>query len=96
MRSTIFDKSKGRHVWPKRTICEVHREIYDYLVLGQYENILPCLEEAYVMGIKLCKKLTEHKCGLPEWKDNNSKEANELRQLRILMTEKLDEVSHNL
>jgi hypothetical protein len=83
MPSKVFDTRKGRHIWPLRTICEVHRELYDLLALEKYDQILPLLEEAYELGIKMTKKLVEYKLSLPEWKDNNNKEAQRLRKLRI-------------
>ena len=87
MQSKVFDNTKGRRVWPKRTICEVHRELYDLLVLNRPDEMLPKLEEAYMMGIELVQILIAHKCSLPEWKDSNSVEAIELRKLRIEINE---------
>lgn len=55
---------------PKRTICEVHREIYDRLdELGLTSDaIVPLLEEAYALGKKMDAKLRQHdlKKG-PDW-----------------------------
>lgn len=96
MYSKIFDNRKGKHIWPQRTICEVHREIYDLLVVGKHDAILEKLEEAYVMGIKLCRKLTEYKCELPEWKNNDSQESRDLRELRIQLTKDVDEISNHI
>lgn len=96
MASKVFDTRKGSHVWPQRTICEVHRQLYDCLVLGRMDLMLPLLEEAYILGIKMTKKLTEYKLGLPEWKDNDSSEVVRLRQLRVQLAETLDEVGSDL
>ena len=96
MLSKIFNTKKGRHIWPERTICEVHRELYDFWVLGRYEEMLPKLEEVYLMGIKLVKKLVEYKCSLPQWANNNSKESRELRKLRTQLTKELDEISNSV
>lgn len=95
INSSIFNRPKGKHTWPHRTICEVHREIYDCLVLELYDDIVPKLEEAYLMGIKLCKKLVEHKCSLPEWK-NNTEEAQRLRKLRVELENEVNEISPNI
>lgn len=46
----------------KRTICEVHREIYDRLeALGLTEDpVVALLEEAYALGKKMDLKLRQH------------------------------------
>jgi len=94
MRSEVFESRKGRHIWPQRTICEVHRELYDRLRLGVdkrdwalIEHMLPQLEEAYLLGIKMTKAMVEKKLSLPEWQDNSSAEAKRLRHLRITLEE---------
>jgi len=69
MFSKLMDKTrKGRGACPKRTICEVHRDIYDILVIELattrpevIAKIVPLLEEAFIMGVKLNKALVEHK-----------------------------------
>ena len=48
------------------------------------------------MGIKLCRKLTEYKCELPEWKNNDSQESRDLRELRIQLTKDVDEISNHI
>lgn len=98
MLSKIFDTGKGRHIWPERTICEVHREIYDLLVAGLWTTnqqllykIIPLLEEAYIDGIKMTKKLVDNKCSFPDWEKNlPSEEVIRLRKLRIHLTEELN------
>jgi hypothetical protein len=98
--SKIFDDRKGRHIWPQRTICEVHRELYDILVLALYPNqeallekIVPLLEEAYIAGLKMNKKLVENKVSLPDWDANlSAQESSRIRKLRIELTEKLKRI----
>lgn len=50
----------------KRTICEVHRELYDIAVehlrgSPQFPAITQKLEEAYLMGKKMNAKLRQYK-----------------------------------
>jgi len=97
--SEIFDSPKGRHLWPQRTICEVHRQLYDLCVVElseeQQGQFVPLLEEAYLMGIKLVRGLIDRKLGLPDWAQNNVEQARRLRQARIEMENTL-EVGHRL
>lgn len=75
--SKIFDTPKGEMVYDKRTLCEVHRDIYDLIVINFQDRpeemlqIIKLLEEAYLMGIKMNAKLIEYKCGNDEWADKN-------------------------
>lgn len=79
--------NKGWRTCSKRTICEVHRQIYDKLILSfrdksELEEILVLLEEAFSLGVKLVDKLVEYKCSLPEWEKNENK--NEVERIRHL------------
>lgn len=100
-----MDKTnKGRHVYNKVTICEKHREIYDVLITelattrpDVIERIVPLLEEAYIMGIKLNKRLVEHKLSEDYTAPANDMEkAKELREKRIRLVEMLDENNQTL
>ena len=99
--SEVFEDKKGTHVWIDQTICELHRQIYDLLVVELYESnrelfdkIVPILEKAYICGTKMTKKLLEYKCSLPDWEQHYSKqEVERLRKLRIELTEKLKDES---
>lgn len=94
MPSEIFDSRKGRHVWPQRTICEVHRQLYDLCVVEmsepQQKQFVPLLEEAYLMGIKLVQALIDRKLSLPDWAENNVNQARLLRQARMQMETTLE------
>jgi hypothetical protein len=87
----VFDDIKGQHVENKRTICEVHRQLYDLLVLGLkgkddelLAKVVPLLQEAYIDGIKIVKKLVENKMSELDWEENtNIEEVKRLRLLRI-------------
>jgi len=92
MHSKIFDTAKGMHIATVRTICEVHREIYDLLVLGMYEDIVPKLEEAFMMGISLTRKLMEYKLEDFEWAENNDRKAQLLRVERALLSDNLESI----
>lgn len=59
---------KDKRVSDFRTICEVHREIYEVITkekLTKYDvqAIVELLEEAYKLGKKMDKKLREYKYG---------------------------------
>jgi hypothetical protein len=99
MFSQMLDQtSKGKTVYPKLTICEKHRMIYDLLVLklaktrpDVIREIVPHLEQAFLMGVKLNKKLVEHKLSEDfTAPDNDTQKAFELRQERIRLVELLD------
>jgi hypothetical protein len=60
---------KDKRVSSFRTICEVHREIYDLvskkglLDVKISEQIIDLLEEAYAMAKKMNSKLSQYKHG---------------------------------
>ncbi len=91
MISKLFDQTnKGKKVNSLRTICEVHREIYDLLIIHLQNNpkalvlIVPKLEEVYLMGIKMNLKMIERKCEVKDWAQHHTqKEAAALRKERI-------------
>lgn len=77
--SEIFESEKGRMVYDRRTICEVHRDIFDRLVAGLAEHdptllreVVPLIEEAYLMGVKMNAKLIIHCDGNDGWSDPNT------------------------
>lgn len=43
-----------------RTICEVHREMHDCIVKGDYEALEPLLVDAYFMAKKMDMKLRQY------------------------------------
>jgi len=66
MKNNVFDTGKGRFTHKVRTICEVHREIYDEIFLALYERDLLLLErltvllnESFDMGVRMDRKLSE-------------------------------------
>ena len=78
--------TKGTRVSKKRTICEVHRQLYDILATQSPELlkvVTPLLEEAFGLGIQMTKTLIDYKCALPKWAKNNVTEVARLRNLRI-------------
>lgn len=63
----------------KRTICEVHRELYDlahsYLGGAALQEFTALLEEAYTMGKKMQAKLRQYKGNYDEgWWERQSAE----------------------
>lgn len=87
---------KDIRVCGKRTICEVHRQLYDLLVIGLsgkdeklLENATELLSEVFDMGIEMTKKLVEYKLSLPKWdKVKDRKEVSRLRALRDSLVNK--------
>jgi hypothetical protein len=88
---SIFDTDKGKHIYPRRTVCEVHREIYDLAVIylfnqpEQLAKMTVLLEEAFLMGIKMNKKLVEHKLSSEaDWPVSNTNGLNRAERERLL------------
>jgi len=96
--SKIFNESKGQHIWLAETICEVHRQMYDLMVIHLrlqnpelFNQLLPLLEKAYMYGIKITKKLIDYKCMLPHSEKILSvDEVIKLRQLRIKLDAEIE------
>ena len=86
-----FEKAKGRQVSDVETICELHRQLYDGLMLGKPADELGViLEKAYLVGIKLVLYLVQHKLDEPEYKSHPDKpEAIRLRMLRTQLAEQM-------
>ena len=85
-------------VYPQLTICEQHRRIYDLLIIelaatrpDVIEKMVPLLEQAFLMGVKLNKKLVEHKLSEDFTASTHDMErVYELRQERVRLVEMLD------
>ena len=94
----ILDSKKGQRVDGERTICEVHRIIADILILrlkdrpGILDEIMPYVNEAFKMGIRLVLALIEKKIALPEWEKNNVASAVKLRAQRNKLVRQLNEI----
>ena len=83
------DMKKLDRACSKRTICEVHRQMYD-IIITKVENkdvqadLKALTLEAFEMGIKLVQRLIDRKIKMIEWNQCEDKETlNELRQERI-------------
>ena len=67
MISKIFESTKGQAVASTRTICEIHREIFDKLIIyfsdrpGGLKKVIPLLDEAFIVGVKMNKRMVEAK-----------------------------------
>lgn len=91
MKSTYLPTIKSDFTNSRRTICEVHREIYDEIkTIDGTQRAVELLEEAYGMGKKLAKKLIEYKYdhGKEAEKNYNYESSVELR-LKDQQNEKL-------
>ncbi len=82
--------TKTTRTCAKRTICEVHRQMYDLLILDPADpKIIELLSEAFELGVVLVKKLVEYKCSLPHWEKNLDEiEIRRIRKLRIDLEKK--------
>jgi len=73
----------------KRTICEVHRQLYDQVIVHvkdpELQKVLKALiEEAFGMGVALVDKLVTYNIEMIPWETEEDKECvNALRKLRI-------------
>ena len=70
MFSELFGSHKGSKMHSNRTICELHRELYDLCVVGLCEKdpelmmkMIKVLEDSFIMGVKMNKKLCKYKLG---------------------------------
>lgn len=99
MFSKIFDgTSKGTHIYSKKTICDTHRQLYDVIITELAKDrqdillkIIPLLEEAFLMGIKMNKRLVEHRLGEAHFGDNDVESQAPLRAERIRLVKLLAE-----
>ena len=93
----ILETHKGRRIDAERTICEVHRTIADLLVCNLKDRpellreILPHLNDAYKMGIRLVLALIEKKIALPAWDRTDIERARQLRTERNRLVKVLNE-----
>jgi len=90
---------KGTQVYEGRTVCEVHREMYDLLVIelaetrpDVIEKIVPLLEQAFIMGVKMNKALAEHKLSQDYTeKPTDMEKSRAMRKERIRLIKMLEE-----
>jgi hypothetical protein len=97
--SKIFqDKIRYKEPHTNRTICELHRELYDLYVINLYKKnpvlmkkMILILENAYIHGVKMNRKLCKYKLGSSsKWskkeyrnKEVSRKEVVKLRKERV-------------
>jgi len=95
MISEIFETEKGTQCCECRTICEVHREMYDICVLefhdrpAQLRRVVKLLEESFVMGVKMNQRLVEQKIGMTFESNTNFDKSMAAREDRIRLTKVL-------
>jgi len=95
--SEIFQTHKGKYSQKKLTICEIHQQIYDIIVLNFQDKpevlkkLIPLLETAFSQGISIVHKLIEYKLTNRDLIKNNvletPKEAKDQRLKRIQLVE---------
>lgn len=61
MKSELFQSARGKRVVGSRTICEIHREVYDAIVLDELDRAVVLLEEAFETGRRMAKRMMEQK-----------------------------------
>ena len=105
--SELFSTNKGsRHRIGKRTICELHRELYDLCVVELHDKdpelmmkMIKVLEDAFIMGVKMNKKLIKYKLGCSsKWEQKefknekiNKKKIRERRKRRKKLEKMLND-----
>ena len=69
-----------------RTICEVHREIYDIIHATENNELKDLLNEAYVMAKKMDAKLRQYKNNYDDgwWEKEKDQVVKEKIEKRIL------------
>ena len=91
-RKDDIDKAPPSSVIGKRTICEVHREIYDviYEEFPDRKDIIERLEEAYGLAKKMDARLRYYAHNYDDqwWTQQSKKEAEWRTQLRNKRFEK--------
>jgi len=95
--SKIFQTHKGKYSQKKMSICEVHQQIYDIIVLNMQDKpevlkkLIPLLETAFSQGISIVHKLIEYKLTTRDLIKSKipptPKEAKERRLERIRLVE---------
>jgi hypothetical protein len=104
--SEIFQSHKGsKEPHSNRTICELHRELYDLCVMNLYEknielmkNMIIILDKAFIAGVEINRDLCRCKLGSSsKWdkkeyrnKEVNKKEVAKLRKEREKVERLLD------
>ena len=94
MLSEIFSSEKGERMHSNRTICELHRELFDISVMCLYEKdidllkeIINLLEKSFIHGVEMNKRLVEYKLGgSGKWNKKEYAKSNynrhEIRKMR--------------
>lgn len=95
--SKIFDTLKGRTTQQKQSICEIHKEMYDLMIMNLQDQpllltkLVHLLETAFGQGVSIVHKLLEYKLTTnKKIKENipmTTPEARKLREERIKLVE---------
>ena len=89
--SKLFDSQKGETIHTNRTICELHRELYDICVIGLHDKdielmnkMIKVLEDAFIMGVKMNKKLCKYKLGTSSKWDKKEYRNKEVKREEVV------------
>jgi len=100
INSDIFDSSKGTKSDSRNTLCELIRQLYDICVVKVdpldheiAEEMVGILEEAFIVGNKMSKRLMERRIEEVRssiFNDNtDEEEKKELRKRRKMLVKKV-------
>ena len=87
-KSKLLQSSKGKQYYKKRTICEEVRDLCDFCVIKFHKDpkllneIITHLEEIFIMGMKMNKKLIKYKLNTDTLFESNKKDRNEVLKIR--------------
>jgi len=87
-KKRLLDSNKGQRISKRRTICEAIRELYDIFVVKHHDdtefmdNAAPRLEEIFMMGVKMNKKLIEYKMDTDTLFELNTKDKKQIQKIR--------------
>lgn len=78
---------KDAFVNPKRTICEVHREMYRKIKGTSLEDsVVPLIEEAFIMAKKMNNKLRQYKNNYDDgWWESNKTSGGSLHNRKVFI-----------
>ena len=87
IKTEEITSSKDNFINPKRTICEVHREMYRKVIGTDLENSMtPLIEDAFIMAKKMNNKLRQYKNNYDDdWWENNKLSGENLKNKKVFI-----------
>lgn len=94
--SEIFNAHKGaKEPHSNRTICELHRELYDLCVMNLYKkntelmkNMITLLEKSFIVGVEMNRELCRCKLGSASKWDKKEYRNNEVNRKKVALLRK--------